>query len=1160
MSDRRRRTRWADGSRRVVRGALAVEAPTVAGPGGSDVAGPLARQRHWLRWATALTIVVLLGTAAWFSWDERQQELGAAADQAQRRAERMAREIELALHVARLAIAQTEARLARLPPGAPLATVLGDLAAERAQLLVALPVPFEVHLLDADGHALDLAPGAAGHAHGFPGHDHAHRVPTDLAAGWSVGVVQGEGEQRIVPLLRRAAPNPHGVVAYAVDFSQAGLRRAFDASRVADGGTVTLVHVDPAGPPSVLVQIPSAEAALQAAIDERLAAAWRGGAARGQFDAVTGSDGVRRVGGWRRLDDDAAALAVVDGVATAAVLQAWTVRQPVLGALVLGLAVLIALGGRRLERSLAEVASTQQQLRRSEAHFRGLAEGLPDIVGRMDAEGRYLYMSPAVMRATGLPPSHFVGKTAAELGLPPHAVQAWMAVLRRVFASGRPEAIEVALPGPQGLRHWESNCVPETDAEGRVVSMLFISRDVTERRRLEDELRASEQRFRLAASFGHVWEWDIAAGQARFTDALWHSIGHPPPPPEASVAAMEALVDDAGRRARHAALAAHLRDGKPYEFDARIVDASGRERWFHTQGQALRDAGGRAVYMAGTIFEITERRAAEQALRASEARLAFLLRAAPVAIYTARADGDYAATYISPNVEALCGWTPQQIVHDPRFWVEHVHPDDRDALLARMAALAAQGDEATLEYRFAHRDGGWRWLRDSVRVVRDDAGRALELVGAWLDITPRREAEDEVRRLAADLEARVQARTAELARSEARWRQIFETVPVALGEEDWGEVKRRLRELRAHGVTDAPAYFARHPAFVEKCLAAVRVRQLNRKALELHDAGDRRQELQTLRPFFPGPDHLDQFVGELEALWRGERLFTARRALPSIGGRPLSQMLTMSLPALDDDGDDTALVCLVDISELDRLDQELAASVARLRAVNRELETFTYSVSHDLKAPLRGIDGYSRLLIAEHAQRLDDEARQFVANIRLAARQMGVLIDDLLSYSRLERRELAIAAVALAPLAEQVVAGFAAEVQGGAATVHVAVPPQLAVRADLRGLTLALRNLVDNAFKFAGGRPGARIEIGAGQEGSVVRLTVRDNGPGFDMKFHDRIFSIFQRLHRAEEYPGTGIGLAIVRKAMERMGGRVWATSAPGAGATFTLELPAATP
>lgn len=239
----------------------------------------------------------------------------------------------------------------------------------------------------------------------------------------------------------------------------------------------------------------------------------------------------------------------------------------------------------------------------------------------------------------------------------------------------------------------------------------------------------------------------------------------------------------------------------------------------------------------------------------------------------------------------------------------------------------------------------------------------------------------------------------------------------------------------------------------------------------------------------------------------------------------------------------------------EELEQRVKERTAQLEAVNRELETFSYSVSHDLKAPLRGIDGYSRLLEEHHVERLDPEGRQFVRNIRQGAAQMNELIEDLLSYSRLERRALQNVPIDLSVLLRAVLAERAHEVAQSGAIVHVEVPG-ISVRVDREGLAVVLRNLLENALKFTRDASPPTIEINARQEDNRAILSIRDNGIGFDMKFHDRIFDIFQRLQRSEDYPGTGVGLALVRKAMQRMGGTVRAESSPGKGATFILEIP----
>lgn len=236
-----------------------------------------------------------------------------------------------------------------------------------------------------------------------------------------------------------------------------------------------------------------------------------------------------------------------------------------------------------------------------------------------------------------------------------------------------------------------------------------------------------------------------------------------------------------------------------------------------------------------------------------------------------------------------------------------------------------------------------------------------------------------------------------------------------------------------------------------------------------------------------------------------------------------------------------------------QLEQRVAERTAELQAKNKELETFSYSVSHDLKAPLRGIDGYSRLLLEDYSDKLDEDGRSFLKNIRTGATQMQQLIEDLLAYSKLERRALFTSRVPLRSLVETILDERRHDL------TEVRLETRLgdeSVDADRDGLALALRNLIDNAAKFSRHQATPSIEVCSRTEGGRCILSVRDNGTGFDMKYHDLIFQIFHRLHRAEEYGGTGVGLAIVRKAMERMGGRVWAESRPGDGAVFYLDLP----
>jgi PAS domain S-box-containing protein len=272
-------------------------------------------------------------------------------------------------------------------------------------------------------------------------------------------------------------------------------------------------------------------------------------------------------------------------------------------------------------------------------------------------------------------------------------------------------------------------------------------------------------------------------------------------------------------------------------------------------------------------------------------------------------------------------------------------------------------------------------------------------------------------------------------------------------------------------------------------------------------------------------------------------------------------------PWIDDRGEIGGIVMFTEVvtqrkeaqEALKRLNAELEQRVqertAQLAEKNKELETFSYSVSHDLKAPLRGIDGYSKILLDEYADHIDEEGRGFLKNIRAGTEQMRQLIEDMLAYSRLERRSLSLEPLDLGEVVRRVMEERRFDL--GGAEVQISLSEGM-VKADHDGVAIVLRNLIDNAVKFSRQRKPPEIRIASRIDAGRHILSIRDNGTGFAMKHHDLIFQIFQRLHRSEDYGGTGVGLAIVKKAVDRMQGRVWAESEPDRGATFYIELPCA--
>jgi light-regulated signal transduction histidine kinase (bacteriophytochrome) len=238
----------------------------------------------------------------------------------------------------------------------------------------------------------------------------------------------------------------------------------------------------------------------------------------------------------------------------------------------------------------------------------------------------------------------------------------------------------------------------------------------------------------------------------------------------------------------------------------------------------------------------------------------------------------------------------------------------------------------------------------------------------------------------------------------------------------------------------------------------------------------------------------------------------------------------------------------------EELEQRVVERTEQLQTANRELEAFTYSVSHDLRSPLRAINGFTQILVEDYAPFLDQEGKEVCATISAETTRMGELIDDLLAFSRLIRTEMHVSTVDMRALVNAVYQSLVNTEKH--CTIHFNLAPLTDAQADSNLIRQVWVNLIANAIKFTRKREIPEIEIGSRQNESEIIYWVKDNGAGFDMRFVDKLFGVFQRLHTESEFEGTGVGLAIVQRIVQRHGGRVWAAGEVNHGATFYFSLP----
>ena len=682
-----------------------------------------------------------------------------------------------------------------------------------------------------------------------------------------------------------------------------------------------------------------------------------------------------------------------------------------------------------LTSTVVEAAATKHALQISEARTWALLHAIPDMIFEIASDGTYLSFVPAPGLAPVMPPDQFLGKKVQETMPQPVAHEAMQAI-KQALHTGQVQTFEYQLPTVEGTRDYEARTV----ASGENATLILV-RDITKRKRAENALRESEERFRRLAE--------------NAPDVIF--------------------------------------------------------RWSMERG----------------------------------------------------------LEYISPIVSEATGYTAEELMVNPLLGFEIATGKDPQ-IVADYERVIAQGTAMPArEVPYVRKDGSLAYLDVRSALVKDDKGNVVAFEGILRDITERKLAQTERERLLADLMYRG---TQLVAAAEVSKSAITILDPEELISQTVNQIQQRFDfyYVGLFLVNEAGKYAVLHAGSGEP----------GRKMLEAGHrlaAGGRSMIGQCVAQ---AEARIALDVGQEAVRFNNPLLPETRSemALPLISRGECIGALTVqsNKEAAFSPGDVAILQMMADqlaiaitnarlYDEIQRyatqLEERVDERTAELAAVNKELEAFAYSVSHDLRAPLRSMDGFSQALLEDYVGQLDATGQDYLRRVRAASQRMGQLIDDLLKLSRLTRGELWRETVNLSALAQEI-----------ATELHRAQPERqvefvitegVVAHGDADLLRVVLENLLGNALKFTSKQTCAKIEFGYTEgEGAPVYF-VRDNGAGFDMAYADKLFGAFQRLHRVDEFEGSGIGLATVQRIIHRHGGRVWAEGAVDKGATFCFTLTA---
>lgn len=560
------------------------------------------------------------------------------------------------------------------------------------------------------------------------------------------------------------------------------------------------------------------------------------------------------------------------------------------------------------------------------------------------------------------------------------------------------------------------------------------------------------------------------------------------------------LFIPAEEREAVSAIAARLFGGeKRVDFENHWVTRYGEKRFIRWRNSMLLNEVGEPVYAIATGIDITDRKKSEEALLQSEASLKRAQEIAHLGSWELDRITDRLTW--SDEIYRIFGLQPQEFGASYEAFLDHVHPDDREAVdSAYIQSVQDGSDSYEIEHRVIRKyTGETRYVHEKCQHVRGPDGHVIRSIGMAHDITERKRAQEE------------------LLESRERFAAAFRSVQDAL----------ILSDLETSLIIDVNQTWISHWGYKAE-------ESIGHRSVEMEifsDLADRERLSQIIRKE-GRVENFETLLRKKSGEIRHVILHAERLMLPN-----QSLMLTT----------------IHDITERKVAENEVRQRTEELAAANRDLEAFSYSVSHDLRSPLATIHGYINLILENHGTGLDENGKGLLNQITTAANKMAIIIDDLLKMAKISRKTMTCQETDLSRIANSIIDELRRMEPGR--NVHINIADTMPVFADPGFMTITLTNLIGNAWKYTGRNQETIIDIGVINIEKENVYFIRDNGAGFDMKFAHKLFKPFERLHPDSEFTGTGIGLTIVDKIIQRHGGRIWAESEPGKGAVIYFTL-----